>query len=84
MDHAKSVWNLSAKLPSAVCRDVEKALTWLHAKDIVFGDLRGPNILYDRSEDCAILIDFDWAGKKHDRYSASLDVFIDWPEGVYP
>jgi len=44
----KSVWNLSAKLPSAVCRDVEKALTWLHAKDIVFGDLRDPNILYDR------------------------------------
>jgi serine/threonine protein kinase len=38
-----------------------KAIKLLHSKDLVFGDLRAPNILTNC--DKTILIDFDWCGK---------------------
>lgn len=40
---------------------LRRAVTLLHRNDLVFGDLRSPNILSD-DEDNLMLIDFDWCG----------------------
>ena len=42
-------------VPAVVLNDIKDALHILHAKDIVFGDLRDPNILYLASKARAIL-----------------------------
>jgi hypothetical protein len=42
---------------------LRKAVTLLHLKGLVFGDLRSPNILSD-DEDNLMLIDFDWCGEE--------------------
>jgi hypothetical protein len=66
-------------LPSSVIEDVRKAISILHEKNIVFGDLRRPNVLVKRviksggdggGTWCAKLCDFDWTGKEgQGRYS---------------
>jgi serine/threonine protein kinase len=57
----------------------------LHENNIVFGDLRDPNILYDASKNLVVLVDFDWAGKDGEsRYSAALNLSNAWPEEVLP
>ncbi|KAG9100389.1 hypothetical protein FRC06_004165 [Ceratobasidium sp. 370] len=45
--------------------DVDKALSLLHASDLVFGDLRPPNVLVVKRKTGigAMLIDFDWCSK---------------------
>ncbi|KAF8316926.1 uncharacterized protein EI90DRAFT_2944096, partial [Cantharellus anzutake] len=55
----------------------------LHQKDIVFGDLRQPNIMI--SKDHAMLVDSDWAGKHGEAcYLTTLNNLGDvvWPPGV--
>ena len=83
-----SVWQLqqdNKPVPAVVLKDIDNALHILHAKDIIFGDLRDPNILYLASEECAMLVDFDWCGKDgEDRYSATLNPSNAWPEDVSP
>ncbi|KAF4565403.1 hypothetical protein EYR36_001974 [Pleurotus pulmonarius] len=51
-------------LPSTVIKDLESALDILHANDLVYGDLRLPNIIVrqEGSQWRASLIDFDWSG----------------------
>ena len=78
-------------LPPSVVEDVQKAIFTLHEKDIVFGDLRRPNILVKKREDGggtwrAQLCDFDRAGKDgQGRYSPRLNtIMIRWAEGVMP
>lgn len=77
----------------AVKADVKKAVDLLHAADLVFGDLRRPNILViqrPRTGDASyceggMLVDFDWAGPAGQaRYPSSLNDSgdIDWAEGV--
>jgi hypothetical protein len=64
---------------------VKEAVELLHSHDLVFGDLRLPNILI--TDDTAMLIDFDWCGKAEEaRYPASLNTVDDigWPPGVEP
>ena len=57
---------------------VEQAVQKLHAAQLVFGDLRGPNIIF--SEDKVYLIDFDWAGKVNEaRYPRNLSGSVRWP-----
>ena len=90
MDHVDgmSVWQLQQDkkpVPAIVLKDIDNALHILHAKGIIFGDLRDPNILYLASEDRAMLVDFDWCGKDgEDRYSATLNPGNVWPEDVSP
>jgi hypothetical protein len=94
MPDAKSVWQLlneGIPLPSVIPEQVEHAVSLLHDRNIVFGDLRDGNILYinsrdgDMTESCVMLVDFDWAGSHDiDRYSATLNIHAGWAEGVSP
>ena len=76
---------LFQKYSDKVLGEVSKALAILHSKDLVFGDLRSPNILVT-NEDKVQLVDFDWCGKKGEgTYPVDINlVDIQWPEGVVP
>lgn len=54
-------------LPSSVFEDIAEALNILHARNIVFGDLRDMNVMVldedSKGRIGAQLIDFDWADK---------------------
>jgi hypothetical protein len=88
----KSVWQLQVEetpVPAVVSRKVEDALNLLHAQDIVFADLRDPNILYvackGSGEGCVILVDFDWPAKDGEgRYPAMLNPNNAWSDDVSP
>ena len=71
--------------PTEVLEKVSEALKILHANDLVFGDLRLPNILVT-SQGGVQLVDFDWCGKVGEaEYPASINlVDIKWPMGVVP
>ena len=90
MDRAdgKSIWRLREdKIPvcAIVSKRVGDAVRFLHENNIVFGDLRDPNILYDASRDRVVLVDFDWAGKDGEsRYPATLNPSNAWAEEVSP
>ena len=59
----------------SIRKDIEKALNLLHGDDLVFGDLREPNVLYlPDGEGRALLVDFDGVGRDgKDEYSACLN-----------
>lgn len=61
--------------PEVVRRDVTKALGLLHKENLVFGDLREPNLLYlPEDGGRVLLIDFDGVGvDRVGRYSACLN-----------
>ncbi|CAA7263657.1 unnamed protein product [Cyclocybe aegerita] len=84
----KSVWQLrqdKEPVPATVWNKVTEAVQILHGNDIVFGDLRHPNILYIASKDHVVLVDFDWAGKDGEsRYPASLNLANIWSDEVLP
>ncbi len=87
----KSIWQLQQDkmpVPAIVSHKVEEAVRLLHEKDIVFGDLRDPNILYVAPEGHVFLVDFDWPGKDGEsRYPATLNLGSDgktWAEEVSP
>jgi serine/threonine protein kinase len=61
-----------APLPSPVFKDVWAAIKILHERDIVFGDLRRPNIMVLKAS--AKLVDFDWCGKDGEaKYPVNLN-----------
>lgn len=70
----------------SVKEDVKQALKILHAQDLVFGDLREPNVLVVQKDDQSVrgmLVDFDWCGKHTiARYPTSMNSDIQWPPGV--
>ncbi|THG95286.1 hypothetical protein EW145_g7986 [Phellinidium pouzarii] len=62
------------KLERSVFDDIESALTILHAKCIVHGDLRAENIIIDPERKHAKVVDFGWAGKSGKaRYPATIN-----------
>jgi hypothetical protein len=64
--------------PSDAYDKIAKILTALHPKGYVFGDLRQPNILFDKT-DKAFLVDFNWCGQ----YNMSMDMeFLGIPPDV--
>jgi hypothetical protein len=77
---APAHWTVDTNhLSEGVLKDIEEAVELLHGENLVFGDLRLPNILVlDKEDSCsaplnerwAMLVDFDWC---------SLD-----GEGTYP
>lgn len=88
MDRAKghSVWQLQQEnrpLPAVIAMKVKEAVDLLHSSEIVFGDLRDPNVLYDSTDGCVMLVDFDWAGKERESlYPATLNPDNAWAPGV--
>ncbi|TFK22705.1 hypothetical protein FA15DRAFT_681524 [Coprinopsis marcescibilis] len=97
MDRVKgmSLWELlqeGVPIPAFVLEKVEKAISYLHDANVVFGDLRDANILCFHSEESdglanrgVFLIDFDWAGKDgQDLYPATLNTENPWEESVRP
>jgi hypothetical protein len=48
-------------LPQLVFKQVQEAVETLHARNIVFADLRPPNIMV-RQDETVLLVDFDWCG----------------------
>jgi serine/threonine protein kinase len=61
---------------------VRKAIALLHAENLVFGDLRTPNILIDND---VKLIDYDWCGVHQvDKYPFIIGDAIEWASGVGP
>lgn len=67
--------------PEDAREQVKKALDKLHENQLVFGDLRAPNVLLSGGK--AFLIDFDWSGKVGEaRYPRGLSRTIKWPDNV--
>ncbi|PCH39620.1 hypothetical protein WOLCODRAFT_141337 [Wolfiporia cocos MD-104 SS10] len=83
--HGEMAWDAEergALLPHTVYEDVRAALDLLHQHDLVFGDLRTPNVmvvpgaggLASDEGSRAMLIDFDWVGTHGiTRYPAILN-----------
>ncbi|KAF4565414.1 Protein kinase domain-containing protein [Pleurotus pulmonarius] len=74
-------------LPPTVVKDLESALHILHANDLVYGDLRLPNIIVreEGSQWRASLIDFDWAGPVGTvHYPSNLNMAAFWGIGAGP
>ncbi|PCH44878.1 hypothetical protein WOLCODRAFT_139303 [Wolfiporia cocos MD-104 SS10] len=74
-------------IPYEVYEDVESAIRKLHEADLVFGDLRMPNILCvrDGSKTSGVLLDYDWAGTdEKDRYPSTLNhqLVDEWARGM--
>jgi hypothetical protein len=76
-------------IPLGTCRAISEAIEVLHADNLVFGDLRPPNVIL--SEDPAytkgaVLIDFERCGEEGKVfYPPDLnDETIEWHEGVCP
>jgi serine/threonine protein kinase len=84
----QSIWQLledKKPVPPFISQEVGNAVRLLHENNIVFGDLRDANILYDASEGRVVLVDFDWAGTDGKcRYPATLNPSTAWEEGVSP
>ncbi|KAG8772332.1 hypothetical protein FRC12_003117 [Ceratobasidium sp. 428] len=74
-------------VPTSVRSSVQKAIEILHSNNIVFGDLRRPNVL--AVEDVGgrvvggMLVDFDWCGTHGvSRYPIAMNKEAHWAEGV--
>jgi hypothetical protein len=84
----KSLWQLQIDkrlIPTVVLEHVRQAMSLLHKQNIVFGDLRDPNILYDASKGHTWIVDFDWPGVDGvSRYPATLNSTNQWQEEVSP
>ncbi|KAG8741187.1 hypothetical protein FRC10_003232 [Ceratobasidium sp. 414] len=74
----------AAKL-TTVRENIREALDTLHGADLVFEDLRSPNILVVEAADGKarrMLVDFDWCDKENvGRYPAGLNTGIGWADG---
>lgn len=79
---------LGKSLPPDILNQMELAMGILHGRNLVYGDLRRPNILIktnEKGELRALLIDFDWVGTADQaRYPSSLNDSgeILWANGV--
>jgi tRNA A-37 threonylcarbamoyl transferase component Bud32 len=90
--HGELAWDLVRRrpIPHDVYKDIHDAIMMLHSDNLVFGDLRTPNIMVvpDGSgldTPCrGVLLDFDWVGTHGiGRYPDSLDDgLVDWASGI--
>lgn len=68
----------------AVIKSVETAVHLLHGQNLVFGDLRTPNILIGDNGRVRF-VDFDWCGVHgQDQYPFIIGNGIEWADGVGP
>ncbi|QRV96607.1 kinase domain protein [Ceratobasidium sp. AG-Ba] len=70
----------------AIQADLSSALSLLHSENMVFGDLRKPNVLVVQKEQGVggMLVDFDWCSTHGEgRYPLSLNSTVNvWADGV--
>ncbi|KAF7416333.1 hypothetical protein PC9H_002598 [Pleurotus ostreatus] len=74
-------------LPPTVMSDLQFAIHTLHAKDLVYGDLRAPNIIVRQEGPLwrASLVDFDWSGPAGTVcYPSNLNTSAFWGIGAGP
>lgn len=56
----------------------EVVVTWLHARNLVHGDLREPNVFYEHPN-IITLLDLDWVGTRgHAQYDRVLNPRLPW------
>lgn len=71
--------------PGAVVA-LRQAVRLLHRNDLVFGDLREPNVLVTGKDEGMMLVDFDWCGREGEaRYPCGINLDVDsipWHEDV--
>ncbi|KAG9120965.1 hypothetical protein FRC07_003280, partial [Ceratobasidium sp. 392] len=83
---ARDLTKLGRPVPESVYSSVKRAVEVLHSHNIVFGDLRHPNVLAREDEHgqfTGMLIDFDWCGvHEQSRYPQTMNTGIKWAEGV--
>ncbi|KAG9045825.1 hypothetical protein FS837_005615 [Tulasnella sp. UAMH 9824] len=73
-----------------MAKDINKAIETLHSNNLVFGDLRPPNVMActregegGETEEGAMLVDFDLAGKAGETlYPKTLNPDVEWAEGA--
>ena len=77
---------LSKETKARVEQDVMAALRLLHANELVFADLRPPNVVIPEDPKRKIqLIDFNWPGEYGQAtYPSLISPAVAWPEGVKP
>ena len=69
--------------PEDARSQIKNALKNLHDNQFVFGDLRGPNVMFQQNSNKVLLIDFDWSGKVGEvYYPQRLSNGVGWPDGV--
>ena len=78
-------WNLTEfKANASNLKKLSDAIKELHNADFVHGDLRENNVFLTSDGNVAI-IDFDWAGRKHEaKYPLWMNPYIEWPPGALP
>ena len=80
----KSLWQIQTDktpIPTIVLEHVRQAVHLLHQQNIVFGDLRDPNILYDASKNCTVIVDFDWSGGWSEQIPGHAQSYQSMPRG---
>ena len=82
MEHIKATQDTGKTLnKTGHAESLRRAVQALHGEGLVFGDLRGPNILI--VGDGVKLVDFDWSGNEGVvHYPSHLSKAIEWPRGV--
>jgi serine/threonine protein kinase len=75
---------MSKAMIETVRAELKHVLTLLHDKELVFGDLRPPNVMITKGKR-VMLIDFDWAGIAGQvQYPHLLSSAVEWPKDVKP
>jgi serine/threonine protein kinase len=77
--------NGNGVVPEQVLRDITTGIKMLHEDNLVFGDLRPPNVMVEAATGRGLLIDFDWcAVEEEGRYPVSLNDSedMDWHPDV--
>jgi serine/threonine protein kinase len=64
-------WVDTQKPPKNAYEQIKKVLKLLHDRGYVFGDLRMPNVLFDK--DGVKFIDFNWCGPYRDGQEKQID-----------
>ncbi|KAF8749317.1 hypothetical protein RHS01_10150 [Rhizoctonia solani] len=77
---------IDCPVPYSVRSSIKEAIRILHNHNIVFGDLRRPNVLAYKDEHGSyqgMLVDFDWCGTHgQSRYPETINRDVGWAKGV--
>lgn len=81
---SKVTGDTSRALTAKQSKELQRAVGLLHAQELVFGDLRRPNVIAI-GKDKISLIDYEWCGRGEVvRYPTDISTSLDWAPGVGP